>query len=270
MAGILLITVVLFLVFALYLVIGIPYRVRKLLLHHYRNDATAYHQILQTHFRYYNRLTPAEKERFVWRTFQFVNSKRFHYVGLKERDEMPVLVAATAVQLSFGWENFELSFFRDIYIFKNDYYLTQYKAPIQGHVNRHGIYLTWPHFVKGMNGMESNANLGLHEMAHAYTFVNFVTGCGVDKHFSKEFKRYMKVAKTIYLEMNAGRKTILGHYATLNMHEFWAVSVEVFFENPVLLYHELPELFQSLAKLLQQNPLNAIRKKTLSANYSSI
>lgn len=262
MPGLILITLLLlFLTFVLYLLFGIPYRVRRLLLHHYRNDAARYHEILKTHFRYYNRLSTAEQERFVWRTFQFVNSKRFHYVGLKETDEMPVLIAATAVQLSFGWETFDLPFFRDIYLFRNEYFLNQFTAPLQGHVNRHGIYLTWNNFRKGVNGMEQNTNLGLHEMAHAYIYVNFVTRCGRDKHFSQEFHRFLQVGNQIYLQIKEGRKTILGSYAGMNLHEFWAVSVEVFFENPVLFKHELPELFEVLTNVLQQNPLRAVLKK---------
>lgn len=265
MAGIITLSISLILIFVLYLSVGIPYRIRKVLLYHFRNDAAKYHQILHTSFRYYNRLNAADKERFLWRTFQFVNSKKFHFVGMKGRDEMPVLIAATAVQLSFGWENFQMDFFRNIYIFRNDYYLEQYKAPLQGHVNRHGIYLVWPRFMRGVNGLEFNENLGLHEMAHAYCFVNFVTRCGIDKHFYKEFNRFLEKNFHLFYEIQNGRKTILGMYAGSNLHEFWAVCVEVFFESPVLLHHELPHLYHSLTHLLQQDPLRNLKKKTMVA-----
>ncbi len=266
MTGIvIIISITAFFIFGIYLMIGIPYRVKRVLLRYYRKDASFYHQILSTHYKYYNRLSDADKERFLWRTFQFVNSKRFHFIGLREREEMSILVSATAVQLSFGMQNFMLDFFKDIYIFRNDYHYAHFTRPLQGHVNRHGIYLTWQHFVKGMNGMEYNANLGLHEMAHAYTFVNFVTRCGIDRHFYKQFKAYSAVARPLFQQMQNGRKTILGDYAATNYHEFWAVSVEVFFENPVLLRHELPELYEAISQLLNQDPLFFISQKRMVA-----
>jgi Mlc titration factor MtfA (ptsG expression regulator) len=41
----------------------------------------------------------------------------------------------------------------------------------------------------------------------------------------------------------------------VNYHEFWAVSVETFFENPVCLKQDLPDLYQAMISLLRQDPL---------------
>jgi Mlc titration factor MtfA (ptsG expression regulator) len=61
--------------------------------------------------------------------------------------------------------------------------------------------------------------------------------------------------------MQEGGKNILGEYAATNYHEFWAVAVEVFFENPVRLRHELGSLYEALAKTLNQDPIaNVIPK----------
>ena len=46
--------------------------------------------------------------------------------------------------------------------------------------------------------------------------------------------------------MQEGNRNLLGEYAAVNYHEFWAVSVETFFENPVCMKHELPELYQAM------------------------
>jgi len=62
--------------------------------------------------------------------------------------------------------------------------------------------------------------------------------------------------------MQNGYKNLLGDYAGTNYHEFWAVSVEVFFENPVRLKHELPELYKAMTKVLNQNPLEFASTKT--------
>ncbi len=56
--------------------------------------------------------------------------------------------------------------------------------------------------------------------------------------------------------MQAGGRNLLGDYAATNYHEFWAVSVEVFFENPVQFRHELPDLYEAMARVLNQDPLH--------------
>jgi Mlc titration factor MtfA (ptsG expression regulator) len=168
---------------------------------------------------------------------------------------MPILISAVAVQLTFGLEKFMLNYFNDIYVLKDDYHYGFYSRPFMGHVDQTGIYLSWDNFMKGITGQTPNCNVGLHEMGHALAYVNFITESEEDKHFKKEFKNFSKVARPIFATMQEGRRNILGEYAAVNYHEFWAVSVETFFENPVRLKHELPELYQAMATLLRQDPL---------------
>jgi len=51
-----------------------------------------------------------------------------------------------------------------------------------------------------------------------------------------------------------GNKNLLGEYAAINYHEFWAVAVETFFENPVRFKHELPDLYEAMVRLLISGP----------------
>ena len=41
-----------------------------------------------------------------------------------------------------------------------------------------------------------------------------------------------------------------------NYQEFWAESIEVFFENPAKMMKVFPELYDALGKVLNQDPLN--------------
>jgi Mlc titration factor MtfA (ptsG expression regulator) len=65
--------------------------------------------------------------------------------------------------------------------------------------------------------------------------------------------------------MQKGVKNILGDYAGTNYHEFWAVSVEVFFENPIRMRHELPDLYQAMARLLRQDPIVILNANRIAA-----
>lgn len=226
---------------------------------------TYYHSVITPHLRFYNRLNSEDQARFLFRTYLFQKSKRFHYIEVDERAEMPILISAVAVQLTFGLEKFLLNYFRNIFILKDDYHYGFYSRPFQGHVDHSGIYLSWDNFFKGIHGLTPNCNVGLHEMGHALTYVNFITQTEEDRHFKKEFNNFSKVARPIFEAMQYGSRNVLGEYATTNYQEFWAVSVEVFFENPIRLRHELPELYQAMKVLLRQDPLVVINRQQLAA-----
>ncbi|MBC7849498.1 MAG: zinc-dependent peptidase [Chitinophagaceae bacterium] len=229
------------------------------------SQETWYHSVVAPHFRYYNRLSLADQRKFLFRTFLFHKAKRFHYIEVTQSAEMPILISAVAVQLTFGLDKFMLNYFRDIFVLKDDYHYGFYSRPFQGHVDHSGIYLSWDNFVKGIHGLTANCNVGLHEMGHALTYVNFITQTEEDKHFKKEFKNFSKVARPIFEDMQQGGKNILGDYAGTNYHEFWAVSVELFFENPIRMRHELPTLYNALSRLLKQDPIVVVNNHKLAA-----
>lgn len=221
----------------------------------FAQHAPAYHQVITRNFTYYNRLDQEEQQKFLFRTFLFRNSHRFHYVEIDEKEEMPILISAVAVQLTLGLDNFLMNYFRDIYVLREDYKYGYYSEPFMGHVDQTGIYLSWENFYRGIRKRAENSHVGLHEMAHALAYVNFVTETEADKHFKKEFHQFSRVARPIFNEMQQGKKNLLGDYAASNYNEFWAVSVEVFFQNPVYFRSELPELYEGLRRLLKQDPL---------------
>jgi Mlc titration factor MtfA (ptsG expression regulator) len=234
---------------------------------HYRifqQHRSYYRSVIISHMRYFRNLDSEEQERFLFRTYLFKKAKRFHYIEVSPSADMPILISAVAVQLSFGLEKFRLDYFRDIFVLKDDYHYGFYSRPFQGHVDHSGIYLSWDNFLKGIHGEMVNCNVGLHEMAHALAYVNFITQTEEDKHFKKEFKNFSKVARPIFNGMQVGEKNMLGDYASTNYHEFWAVSVEVFFENPVRMRHELPTLYEAMSSLLKQDPVYLTSLRTCS------
>lgn len=223
---------------------------------------TYYRSLVSRHFRYFNSLSQEQQEKFLFRTYLFHHSKKFHYVGVQSRTEMPVLISAVAAQLTLGLEKFSLNYFRDIYVLQHDYHYGFYSLPFMGHVDNTGIYLSWDNFLQGISNSTDSSNVGLHEMAHALAYVNFVTKTEQDRHFKKEFKNFSSVARPIFQEMQKGRKTLLGDYAATNYHEFWAVSVETFFENPIRFRQELPDLYAAISKVLNQDPFEQMTIRT--------
>jgi len=223
-----------------------------------------YRNIITAHLAYFRRLTQSEQHRLLFRAFLIHRAKKFHYVGIEKKEEMPVLISAVAAQLTLGLDKFSLNYFRDVFVLQHDYHYGYYSLPFMGHVDSSGIYLSWDNFLMGIHRSADNSNVGLHEMAHALTYVNFIVKTEEDKHFKNEFKNFSKVARPIFQSMQQGTRTLLGEYAATNYHEFWAVSVETFFENPFRLKYELPELYEAMVKLLRQDPYEMILTRRLA------
>ncbi|HMC85340.1 MAG TPA: zinc-dependent peptidase [Chitinophagaceae bacterium] len=217
-----------------------------------------YRNMVSSHLAYFRRLSEKNQHRLLFRTYLIHRAKKFHYVGVEKKEEMPVLISAVSAQLTLGLERFSLNYFRDIFVLQHDYHYGYYSLPFMGHVDNTGIYLSWDNFLKGIHRADENSNVGLHEMAHALAYVNFVVKSEEDKHFKKEFKNFSQVARPVFQEMQKGKKNFLGEYASTNYHEFWAVSVEMFFENPFRYKYELPELYDAMVKLLKQDPYEMI------------
>ena len=223
-----------------------------------------YRNLISTHLRFFHCLDAGQQDKLLFRTYLFNRSRKFHYVGVQASPEMPVLISAVAAQLTLGLETFSMKYFHNIYVLEHDYHYGYYSLPFMGHVDSSGIYLSWDNFLKGLVNTRDSSNVGLHEMAHALAYVNFITKTDEDKHFIREFRNFSKIARPIFQEMQKGKRNFLGDYAASNYHEFWAVSVEMFFENPLRFRHELPALYAAMARVLNQDPIEQIKyKRTL-------
>ena len=130
-----------------------------------------------------------------------------------------------------------------------------------------GIYLSWTHFIREYTDYSDGQNVGLHEMAHALTYVNFAVQDGRDNSFHDHFTEFSAVARPIFERMQAGESTLLDPYAATNYQEFWAVCIETFFERSTTFRRQLPELYFSLCSLLNQDPLTP--NKILNFNAMS-
>lgn len=211
--------------------------------------------LLSRYNPYYASLNRTGKDRFLVRVQHFVGVKTFKYIDLEPDEIMPLLVAAAAVQLTYGLEHYLLDYFETIHILKDKYRFGVYETPFEGHVSEDGIYLSWTHFVREFTNYSDGQNVGLHEMAHALTYVNFTVREGRDKTFHDHFTEFSTVARPIFERMQAGEANLLDAYAATNYQEFWAVCIETFFERSNAFRRQLPELYFSLCSLLNQDPL---------------
>ena len=216
-----------------------------------------YNDWLQEHNFYYRNLNGAGKKRFLQRTVEFMRSKRFIYHDLEPEEKIELLVSSAAIQITFGLDQYLMEYFRKIHILKNDYLYGLYNRPFMGHVNSDGIFLSWNNFISGYENYSDANNVGLHEMAHALAYENFMTGDdNGEAAFQRRFAVFSKTARPIFNKMKEGETNFLDQYASTNYQEFWAVSIENFFEKPALFKSAMPKLYEELCYLLNQDPLS--------------
>jgi len=219
------------------------------------NWETSYSNLIGLYIPYYNRLPGELKKKFLERTYYFRNHKNFHYVGMNEQAEIPILISAAAAQLTLGLEKFELSFFKDIYVTPDAYKTEEATEAYIGHVAPNGIYLSWKYFLQGFSDEKDNVNVAIHELAHALAHESFIEESGVDLDFRTDFGRFSEQSGPEMVKWLMSRKSFLRPYAFTNFQEFWAVSVEAFFESPVDFKRQMPELYGSLCTVLNQDLL---------------
>jgi hypothetical protein len=215
-------------------------------------------QLLEKSFAYYCALSPAERRRFEERIDDFLEGKEFTARGdLPITEEMKTLVAACAVQLTFGLPPVRLRHFRRIILYPEAYFSTIDRRYHQGEVNAAGaIVLSWKHFVEGYRVPNDARNLGLHEMAHALLLENRTRDDGeYDFLDQRSLDHFLACAEAEHARVQRGEPGLLRAYAHTSPAEFFSVAVEAFFEKPAALAGESPQLYGALKDLLNQDPV---------------
>jgi len=212
-----------------------------------------YTNLIAQYIPYFHLLTPSEKELFIQRTWLFRNNKSFHFVNMAAFDGVPVLISAAAVQMTFGLRDYRLGFFKDIYVMPDAYQYDLQSPPYIGHVSPQGIFISWKHFLQGYADSGDNVNVAIHEMAHALSYNNFVAVADTDWEFRDDFAKLPGLYGPEMNKLIVNKRSYLRPYAFTNPQEFWAVSVEAFFENPVGLKDNMPGLYAVIAEILNQD-----------------
>ena len=214
-------------------------------------------RLLEKSFAYYCALSPAGRRRFERRVRDFLADKEFIARGdLPVTEEMKTLVAACAVQLTFGLPQVRLRHFRRIILYPKAYFSTVDRRYHRGEVNAAGaIVLSWKHFLEGYRVPNDARNVGLHEMAHALLLENRIRHDGEYDFLDQQSLDYfLECAEAEHARAQRGEPGVLRAYAHTSPAEFFSVAVEVFFENPATMAREAPQLYGALKDLLNQDP----------------
>ena len=232
-------------------------------LHSPRQIKPFYKQVLQSYFKYYQELSLEDKQRFELRVQSFIDSNEFIPRGFSTvSDEMKTLIAGAAIQLSFGFKHLNFTHFSKILIYPDHYYSHITRQRHEGEVNPKGlIVLSWKAFEKGYKDSSDGRNLALHEMAHALRLENSIYNREYEFISFEDLRQFDALAHEEIQRIKKGEKSFFRSYGATNIHEFFAVAVENFFERPRFFLEEKPAIYMALSKLLKQDPVQLFQRK---------
>lgn len=204
---------------------------------------------------YYHHLSPSGKEKFAGRVKKFIDDKEFIGMnGFALTSEMRIQVSAAAIQLTFGLRDYSLPHFHTIKIYPDEFYSRLLEKRLKGGTTPSGmILLSWRDFVKGNSIPDDKINLGFHEMAHAL-LLDMLYGDDPNEELQEEIGKWESTGSDEMTKMQHGKESFLRAYGGTNEHEFFAVSVEHFFESPEEFKRRLPDVYAQLCRLLNQDP----------------
>jgi len=214
-------------------------------------------------------LASTERERLLRLAQVFVAEKHFEgCAGLAVTEEMKMTIAAEACLLLLHLDGPCYPTLRTVLIYPHAFIakhvlrgqtgIAQEAIPLRGESWRDGVVvISWDDVVCGARDAADGSNVVLHEFAHQLDQEDGASD-GAPLLSSTALRTWGRVLAAEYERLRkdaaAGRPSVLDAYGATNKAEFFAVATESFFERPVQLEREHPELYRQLQQFYGQDP----------------
>lgn len=226
----------------------------------------------------YALLNPQEQTLLRELMLDFVPSREWvGHEGLTVNEEMKATIAAQACLLLLGLREHNLfAGVRSVIVHRGTFHRRQW-TPLDAHGTaledeaallgeawyRGPVLLSWREVVAGGRGIAGGSNVVLHEFAHQLDFqgqdlAELVSdeARGKRRHANEVMRREFEALAATEA---GGEETLLDPYGATDPREFFAVATECFFEEPVDLEAEHPELYDVLRSFYGQDPAARLR-----------
>ncbi|MFY7841118.1 MAG: zinc-dependent peptidase [Lacibacter sp.] len=213
------------------------------------------HKVCNTYNPYYSKLAANHQQLFTERLKKFIRSKDFYIYAPVAYKEMPILISASAVQITFGLDDYLLPHFSTVVIHPEEYFAYEPLRVLVGNVQGNVITLSWKHFLHDYQNPTDGKNVGLHEMAHALQVQYLFRKPNRMNDFKEDYEHYDRLDDEVQLNERTKQNRLFDDNALKNKNEFWATSVELFFERPGELKRLYPKLYDAICVVLNQDPL---------------
>lgn len=216
------------------------------------------------------RLPPELRQRLEGKMNLFLDQVSFHgNRGLEVTEEMELSIAAQACLLIVNtdmWYNnvrtilLYPSAFKSRQSRQSGFVVTESETVRTGESwNRGPVVLSWAHSMAGSLNDNDGQNVVLHEFAHQIDdmsgHTNGIPLLGRDQSFAEWERAFLTAFATHVSEVERGKNTVIDPYGAEGHEEFFAASVEVFFERPRALKGEAPGVYEQLSRLFRLDPV---------------
>jgi MtfA peptidase len=189
--------------------------------------------------------------------------------GLQLTEEMRIRIAGNAGLLVLGWEEpFYFPDVRSVLVYP-DHFVAPHRTSVGS-----GLHIesqttlegqAWhrgPVIISWIDVIEPNRNtphnLVVHEFAHQLDMFNGGNADGMPPLPESNERRWKAVNHSAMEQLkyfcSSGQYSVLDCYGCEHPAEFFAVSSEAFFEAPLELAEEFPDLFEQLAMFYRSRP----------------
>jgi len=163
-----------------------------------------------------------------------------------------MLIGTIPVMLTFGMRGYLYDSVDKIIVHPDEYYsrITQKYHKGEHNPAARLVVLSWEDFKKGIEIIDDNRNLGIHEFAHALFFsckINKTVSCQL---FARQFTELLQTLAQPEIKERVIQLRYFRDYAFENQYEFLAVVFECFFESPKEFEKLLPELYEKARLML--------------------
>lgn len=208
---------------------------------------SAHKSILADRFDYYNKLSKPDKELFEKRVRYYMTSKMFTSEdGYSVTDDMKVMIAAAASQITFGLPVVANSNYTHILVMPN-------ASMNPKSASRNTIVVPWKEFVDGYSVSDDGKNDGMKVMASALVRDDRFQQKAYKIFPEKKYEHWHNIAlKEVDNFMSGTFKDIEKDDKVRD--EYFAMAVIYFFELPTAFKQKYRPLYDALSNLLGQDP----------------
>ncbi|KAA5543634.1 hypothetical protein FYK55_10520 [Roseiconus nitratireducens] len=222
-----------------------------------------YETVLQQNVAFFRALDDAGRERFRNLVKVFLDETPITGIRTDVDAGTRVLVAASAIIPTFGFEDWEYSGLGEVLVYPNafgDDFSTEGDHALQrrtlgmvgvGHLSGVMI-LSKPDLWSGFTNPDDKRNVGIHEFAHLVDKADGdVDGIPAGMTLATAGPWIQWVGEE--LKSRPTGRNHIDDYAYTNEAEYFAVLSEYFFESPEVLQKKAPELYQMMQGIYHQN-----------------
>lgn len=239
-------------------------------------------KLLQRNVAFFHRLSDADQAELLRHIQVFLAEKRFEGCGgFKVTHEVRLTIAAQACLLLLHRSTDYFPRLLTVLVYPSAY-MARETRQLHEHVWEEGrtirlgetgrllgsVVLAWDAVKTGAVDAADGKNVVLHEFAHQLDFENFAADGAPELATPAEQESWHKVMHAEFAALRIaeenGMPTLLNTYGASDPAEFFAVSVEAFFEQPHALRARHPRLYQELQKFFNQNPVEYSSEPTHS------